>query len=104
MSKNDAPRTDSMQTLRKVLGIIGRYRLLLFASILLAALTVVLQLYVPILFGDAIDRIASTGSVDFAALGSILMKAGVLIAISSAGRLNFGLVKRMSFSEFIGTR
>ena len=85
MSKNDAPRTDSMQTLRKVLGIIGRYRLLLFASILLAALTVVLQLYVPILFGDAIDRIASTGSVDFAALGSILMKAGVLIAISSAG-------------------
>lgn len=43
----------------------AKYRLLLIASIVLAALSVVLQLYVPVLFGSAIDGIIAEGAVDF---------------------------------------
>ena len=62
------PRDQSMRTLRKVLAVIGRYRRLLLGSVLLAVVTVVLQLYVPILFGDAVDRIVAPGNVDFSGL------------------------------------
>ena len=44
MKKKKDGNDVSMQTLRKVLKLIGRYRLLLLLSILLAGLTVVLQL------------------------------------------------------------
>ena len=74
---------ESMLTLRKVLSMIGRYRLLLLFSVLLAGLTVVTQLYVPILFGDGIDQIVSPDQIDFAALGGILGKILVLIIVSS---------------------
>ena len=97
MSQN-APDTTSRQTLVKVLALIGRYRLLLLASILLAALTVVLQLYVPILFGDAIDQIVSPDEVNLAALAAILAKAGALIAVSSAGTWIMNLINnRLAF-------
>ena len=44
-------------TMKKVLGYIGKYKLLLPISMLLALVTVALTLYVPILIGDAIDLI-----------------------------------------------
>ena len=37
--------------------LIGKYKIFLVLSIVLAAVSVMLQLYVPILFGDAIDQI-----------------------------------------------
>ena len=91
MSQNASGAT-SRQTLAKVLVLIGRYRLLLLASVLLAALTVVLQLYVPILFGDAIDQIVSPTSVNLQALAAILGKALALIAVSSVATWVMNLV------------
>lgn len=44
-------------TLRKVLRYIRRYWGYLGASIILAAVTVALTLYLPILIGQAVDRI-----------------------------------------------
>ena len=73
------------ETLKKVLRVIGKYKFLLLASMVLAAFTVVLQLYVPILFGDGIDQIIAEGRVDFAALESILQKILLLILLSSLG-------------------
>ena len=78
------PKDLSVRTLRKVLAVTGRHKLLLAVSMLLAVVTVVLQLYVPILFGDAIDRIAGEGKVDFAGLGGILTRILVMILITSA--------------------
>ena len=52
--KNDS----SWETLKKVWQIIDAYRLLLVGSLVLAGTSVALQLYVPILFGRAIDGIA----------------------------------------------
>ena len=55
----------SSQAFKKLLKLISGYRFLLLLSILLAAGTVILQLYVPILFGNAIDEIAAEKRVDF---------------------------------------
>ena len=79
------PKDQSVRTLRKVLAVIGRYRRLLLASVLLAVATVVLQLYVPILFGDAVDRIVAPGNVDFSGLESILARILIIILIAAAG-------------------
>ena len=56
MSKQNKQQTNttSMETLWKVLRFIGKYRFLLVLSIILAAVSVILQLYVPVLFGNAI--------------------------------------------------
>ncbi len=85
--KKKAPamsRGESMQTLRKVLRVIGRYKALLIFSVLLAAATVVLQLYVPILFGDAIDLILGPGQVNFGGIAKILARVLTLVLISAA--------------------
>lgn len=98
MSRKKGGNDVSMQTLRKVLKLIGRYRLLLLLSILLAGLTVVLQLYVPVLFGDGIDRIAGEGLVDYAGLGGILGKILVLIILSSAASFIMNVINnRLAF-------
>lgn len=55
-------------TLRRVLALLKRYRLLAALSLLLAAVYVAASLYVPILVGDAIDCIVAPGKVDFSAV------------------------------------
>mgnify|MGYP000741550975 CR=1 FL=1 len=64
-SKKKKMPKSSMETFFKVLRMIGNYRFLLILSIVLAAVTVVLQLYVPILFGNAIDEVIGAHAVDF---------------------------------------
>ncbi len=81
ISRNSA---SSIATFRKVLVSIGKNRLLLMASVLLAAASVVMQLYVPILFGNAIDFAVSEGNVDFPGIASTLFRIGILVAASSA--------------------
>ena len=73
---------NSMATFFKVLRFIGKYRFLLVLSVILAAVTVILQLYVPILFGDAIDNIIAAGQVDFARVGYYLKRVLVLASLS----------------------
>lgn len=82
MSENE--KSGSFETFRKVMTYIGRYKILLIISILLAALSVITTLYAPILFGDAIDCIVGVGNVDFEAIGIILGKIGILIGGTSA--------------------
>ena len=98
MSASTSSPATSSQTLRKVLTMIGRYQLLLLGSVLLAALTVVLQLYVPILFGDAIDQIVAADNVSFATLAQLLARAGLLIAVSSAATWIMNMINnRLAF-------
>ena len=68
-------------TLKKVLKYIGRYKLLLPVSILLALITVALTLYVPILIGEAIDLMS--GEVDIPGIVKILTLAAILIGITA---------------------
>ena len=82
----------SMAALRKLLRVIGRYKLLLVFSVLLSAATVILQLCVPILFGDAIDKVVSRGNVDFEAAGALLLRIGILVALASLGSWAMNLI------------
>lgn len=70
-------------TLKKVLHYMGRYIPLLFVSICLAAVTVALTLYLPILTGQAIDFIIKERHVDFEGMSSILTKAAIIIVITA---------------------
>ena len=88
----------SLRTLKKVLRVIGRYRLLLAGSVALAALTVVLQLYIPVLFGDAIDRIVAQGQVDIEGMLQILGKILALLIAASLGTWVMNMINnRLAF-------
>ena len=73
-------------TLRKVLQYIRRYWGYLGASIILAAVTVALTLYLPILIGQAVDRIVGKGAVDFAGIFVILRKMAVIIGLTAVAQ------------------
>ena len=70
------------KTLKKLWNHIAKFRVLLILSVLMAGVTVVLQLYVPILFGDAIDNIVAAGKVDFAMVGYYLKRVVILAVLS----------------------
>ena len=81
-AKKKNENVNSVEVLRKLLKRIARYRFLLVLSVILAAATVILQLYVPILFGDAIDNIAAAHRVDFAAMWGYLRAIIICAAVS----------------------
>ncbi len=63
-------------TFRKILKYIGKYRFLMAVSVIFAAVTVLLTLYIPILIGDAIDLAVGKGEVDMAGIVALLFRAG----------------------------
>ena len=70
------------ETMKKLWNRIARYRVLLLMSIVLAAATVILQLYVPMLFGDAIDCIVAEHRVDFDRVGMFLGRVALFAVLS----------------------
>jgi ATP-binding cassette subfamily B protein len=70
-------------TLKKVLRYAGRYRFLIFLSMVLAVVVALLSLYVPILAGNAIDCLIGKDSVDFAGVIRILIEMAIFIAAIS---------------------
>ena len=79
-------RSGQMATMKKVLDYIRKYWLLVGLSLLLAAVTVVLTLYVPILTGDAVDLLLGKGVVDFAAVFAIMKKIGIAILATAVAQ------------------
>lgn len=73
-------------TIRKVLRYIKRYWAYLGSSILLAAVTVALTLYIPILTGQAVDFIIAKGLVDFAGIFVILRKMAIIILLTAVAQ------------------
>ena len=74
------------ETIYKVLRYIKRYWFDLILSVILAALSVVLTLYVPILTGDAIDYIIDKGFVEFEPILSILKRMAVVILLTGVAQ------------------
>ena len=66
-----------IQTLKKVFHYLGRYRIFVLISLLLAAATVGLTLYVPMLTGEAVDYILGPENVNFEQIFEILLKIGI---------------------------
>ena len=97
-SKKKKMPKSSMETFFKVLRMIGNYRFLLILSIVLAAVTVVLQLYVPILFGNAIDEVIGAHAVDFERMWYYLSRILVMVIISSVSTWIMSIINnRMTY-------
>ena len=74
---------NNKEIIKKVLDYIGKYKIFLLLSIILAAISVVLTLYIPILTGNAVDCILGPGQVDFAGILVILKKMAVIILLTA---------------------
>ncbi len=72
----------SKSTIVKVLTYIKQYRFLLLCSVLLAFVSVLLSLYIPVVVGEAIDKIVGPGEVDRTIL-TLLVRI-VVIAVFTA--------------------
>ena len=70
-------------TLKKVLRYVGKYWFFVVLSILLAGVSALLTLYVPIIIGDTIDLIVGKGQVDFDMILGLLKKTGILVLITA---------------------
>ena len=87
MSQNEKKSASGqLETLKKVLHYIRRYWFFLVCSIICAAVTVTLTLYIPILTGDAIDYIIAPGQVDFEIIFSILRKMAIVIGCTAVSQ------------------
>ena len=64
----------------------------IFVTLLLSLAIVAMTLYVPILIGDAIDLCIEGGGIDFAAIGSLLARAALLIALTAALQWVMGIL------------
>src|SRR5574344_1000092 len=85
MNLNSRLRRLKMQknTIKKVLKYIKHYSFLSLLSLIFAALTVALTLYVPILIGQGIDCIVSKGNVNFEELKLIAIKIVIVILLTA---------------------
>lgn len=80
--KKTMSRSDQWTTIKKVLHYIRRYSLLVLISLILAAVTVVTTLYLPILTGDAVDLMLGKGNVDFPTLLRLVRLMVFVIAVT----------------------
>jgi len=94
---------------KKVLRYIGKYKFVLFLSIICAAASSLLTLYVPILVGQAIDYIVGPGNVNFEAMIKLFIKIAVIVAVTALlqwlmnvfnNRITFNVVRDMRNMAF----
>ena len=72
--------------MKRVLKYIRKYTPALVLSLLLAGLTVLLTLYIPILTGNAVDLIIGKGQVDMPGIFAIMIKIAIVMIITAAGQ------------------
>lgn len=77
------PKRSNKSTMNRVLFCIKKYKSAVLISIVFAAISVALTLYVPILIGHGIDVIIGQGNVDFIILLPILYKIAVVVCITA---------------------
>ena len=109
--KQKLDRGESLATMKKVLHYLAAYRVLFVLSLLLAAVVVVLTLYLPILTGRAIDLLVGQGEVDpDGRLPGILLTAGIVILVTAVcqwlmnivnNHITFGVVRRLRQDAFV---
>ncbi len=95
--------------IKKVFGYIGKYKFILLLSIICAAVSSLLTLYVPILIGQAIDYIIGPGNVDFDSMAKLFVKIAVIVAVTALlqwlmnvfnNRITFNVVRDMRNTAF----
>ena len=79
-------KTNNKATMKRVLKYIRKYTPALVLSLLLAGLTVLLTLYIPILTGNAVDLIIGEGQVDMPDIFAIMKKIAIAMIITAVGQ------------------
>ncbi len=96
-------------TVKKVMNFISGYKLPLLLSLLTAAVGVVLNILIPLFFGNAIDLIIGKDNVDFDGIKAILIKTAVAVIICAVStwvmstlnnRITYGVVKDIRTRAF----
>lgn len=83
MAKNNKSGYSQSKILKEVLKYIKKYMFYVALSVIFAAATVAMTLYVPILTGDAIDLIVGKGNVDFSAVYAIVKKIIIVVGLTA---------------------
>ena len=100
---------NNKQILNRVFSYVGRYKIHLAFSLLLAAVSVAGTLYVPVLLGNVIDFIVDKGKVDFDSMVPILVEVCVIVGVVALSqwimnvlnnKITFGVVKDMRDKAF----
>jgi ATP-binding cassette subfamily B protein len=74
---------DKKATWKKVFHYIRKYWFVMLLSFVLAAVTVALTLYIPILTGDAIDLMIGPDEVDMAGILEVVKKIGIAMLVTA---------------------
>ena len=82
-AKNRLTPQQRKATLTRVLGKIRPYSLFVVCSLIVAAVSVGAQLYIPILCGSAIDLMLGKGAVDFGGVMRIMIEVLVVAAAAA---------------------
>lgn len=80
---NKQKKKGQSETLREVVRRLGKYRIFLVFSVLLATVSVALTLYIPKLTGNAVDYIISKGNVDFPGVFRVMIQIGVCTLVTA---------------------
>ena len=98
-----------LNTIKKVLFYVKKYRLSLILSIITAALSSVLALMIPIKVGEAIDLIVGKNNVDFDGLFTILLEIVIMLAATAVfqwimniqnNRVVYNVIRDVRFCAF----
>lgn len=84
MKKKEA--STQKEILKRIFKYLKKYWAALTAATLLALLSVVASLYIPILIGDCVDLMVGAGQIDFSVLTDYLIKIGVCIAVTAVSQ------------------
>ncbi len=109
MGKNKTNSIDTKTAILRVLKYIKRYWSFVIMSLVFAAVTVALTLYIPNLTGKAIDYIIKEGFVNFHGVWDILVQIGVLSVVAALAqwlmnacnnKITYGVVKDIRDDAF----
>lgn len=100
---------NNKEIIKRIFAYVGRYKILLALSMLLAGVSVAGSLYIPVLIGNVIDFIIDKGSVQFDRIIPVLIRICIIIAVVAVSqwvmnvlnnKITFGVVRDMRDRAF----
>ena len=100
---------NNKEIIKRIFAYVGRYKILLALSMLLAGVSVAGSLYIPVLIGNVIDFIIDKGLVQFDRIIPVLIRICIIIAIVAVSqwvmnvlnnKITFGVVRDMRDRAF----
>lgn len=100
---------NNKEIIKRIFAYVGKYKILLALSMLLAGVSVAGSLYIPVLIGNVIDFIIDKGLVQFDRIIPVLIRICIIIAVVAVSqwvmnvlnnKITFGVVRDMRDRAF----